>query len=952
MKSLNLKNIAAIATGVVMAGSVITPALAAVDVGDDVSTFVSTIKENLEDTQVIIGSLADVSDAIAGADFVDALREATATEADVEVGGTAGGVTIQQGSGSVTLTPAHYDVEFMNTGFGFALSPFATGNYAFGAVRTGTAGTAVTVTPDVLPDVLFRGDVEAYVTTGTGATAATSLQKYEYQEEIILGGLLGIRWDATDTPIGHGLYLYSPGNLGRAAATANYNAVNQVMYRLNFGRAGLGLPLNNTTWKKTPVINVLKKEYAMDTIAARQTTPQFVLYPGEAVKMLSGETYTTDDGYIVTVEDVGLQGANTGALYVNVRVDAPDGDFERLSLDERQGASFFDDKVSVYVDAATGQTYTEEGTVTGRADLRVGHGKLYFNVGSPFPLDELWTITEVDMDTVTVGTSTTNYLGNVTVRYGSPLKSDPAEKGGFLGNEFSGLKEGVILDGPKNHDGTPVFNIKLTGFGGATKTDLAEVILTGGGPQKQAISVATTPDAAAEANDLAVFHVKWTDRGGMVNNFAPDTRSQVAYSDNKLYLGSNAANQGLLMNTSRPWGMVANTAATGNYHVLYFYGTEIDSSGQTRAKFSFGGNDGTVVYSTPVASFGYAQTATLTYSDIVDQVTCTIRVLAADRVNVTSAAACRFAPAIVVMGSDIIMDRGTVGATTRPNMDLTNVTGAGIWDGTGATESFMPLVYFDEDMPQGNAPAAIALRNFTAVYDYSSAENWLGSTAANDITYTGIVVANQTFGYNGNGTHGVHTLLGFNDFNASTAGTTTLINSATYPVLEANAHHVTVTGSEIDIDKTPGANVLTVKLPESSRNAVITVAETIAEGDEGGSTSYQVGDVLPDGSVVTGVGESGSATAKTYANIRTPVLDSQASGTYQVVIGGPWVNTVAQTIAGNELTTVAAGTGYLRADGNKLLVAGMTGTDTTEAVNKLVDLLEEAPVVEDEVEEA
>ena len=70
------------------------------------------------------------------------------------------------------------------------------------------------------------------------------------------------------------------------------------------------------------------------------------------------------------------------------------------------------------------------------------------------------------------------------------------------------------------------------------------------------------------------------------------------------------------------------------------------------------------------------------------------------------------------------------------------------------------------------------------------------------------------------------------------------------------------------------------------------------------------------------------------------VLDSGVTATYKVVVGGPWVNNLASGMTGapSGLTTTA-GTSVLHADGNNLLVAGYSGTDTAAAADALVDLL-------------
>jgi len=68
------------------------------------------------------------------------------------------------------------------------------------------------------------------------------------------------------------------------------------------------------------------------------------------------------------------------------------------------------------------------------------------------------------------------------------------------------------------------------------------------------------------------------------------------------------------------------------------------------------------------------------------------------------------------------------------------------------------------------------------------------------------------------------------------------------------------------------------------------------------------------------------------------VMDSEATADYKVVVGGPYVNTLAEGMAGaSDLTT--QGDAVLAADGNNLLVAGYSATDTANAADELITLL-------------
>ena len=171
MKSVNVKRVAALATGVAMVGSVMASGLAAVQTSptaDAVNTLVSNIKSNLGSVQVVLGSKgADVEDGYNAARIVQSLADARLTPAsDVSLTGVDGlGVgnaeveVSTSGGGGVQVTTDHFDVEYqagqtLGLGTGIATA-IAQQNY-----RTQTrAGGAAIITPNSLSDVLADGEV-------------------------------------------------------------------------------------------------------------------------------------------------------------------------------------------------------------------------------------------------------------------------------------------------------------------------------------------------------------------------------------------------------------------------------------------------------------------------------------------------------------------------------------------------------------------------------------------------------------------------------------------------------------------------------------------------------------------------------------------------------------------------------------------------------------------------
>ena len=66
--------------------------------------------------------------------------------------------------------------------------------------------------------------------------------------------------------------------------------------------------------------------------------------------------------------------------------------------------------------------------------------------------------------------------------------------------------------------------------------------------------------------------------------------------------------------------------------------------------------------------------------------------------------------------------------------------------------------------------------------------------------------------------------------------------------------------------------------------------------------------------------------------------DTGATATYKIVVGGPWVNTIAAGMTAADMIT-EIGAQYVYAEGNNLLVAGYSATDTTNAADELIALL-------------
>src|SRR3989344_7010800 len=170
MKSINVKKVAAIAAGAGMISSVMASGLAAVSTSGDVSTFVSTVKGNLDKVQVVVGtSGADISDGVAAAKLAAVLADL-----NYRTGGAGGSGTLSNkkvtvsttgSSGGAIINPAQFDIIY--TGGINAANNFKTG---------GIGSSGNTITPVNLGQVLSKRDISVVF--------GGSLNTYKYQEEI------------------------------------------------------------------------------------------------------------------------------------------------------------------------------------------------------------------------------------------------------------------------------------------------------------------------------------------------------------------------------------------------------------------------------------------------------------------------------------------------------------------------------------------------------------------------------------------------------------------------------------------------------------------------------------------------------------------------------------------------------------------------------------------------
>ena len=204
MKSINVKRIAAVAAGAAMIGSVMASGLAAVQQTDGVTSLVSSIKANLDTTQVVLGSNgADISDGIQAAKIAAVLASVNYQ--------TASGTNLQVSSKSVTLeTSAGATEAITSTSYPVAFTANASGSTG-GTGHWASQPISATLTKDMVPGILAQKSIQASINL-TGTTTYTT-SAYNYEDRIFLNAT-SANYDEGSSQLynGHGLYLNAPIN--------------------------------------------------------------------------------------------------------------------------------------------------------------------------------------------------------------------------------------------------------------------------------------------------------------------------------------------------------------------------------------------------------------------------------------------------------------------------------------------------------------------------------------------------------------------------------------------------------------------------------------------------------------------------------------------------------------------------------------------------------------------
>ncbi|MEM3411776.1 MAG: S-layer protein [archaeon] len=826
MKSVNIGKIGAVVTGAAMIGTVLATGFSAVQTVGNVPSLVSAIKENIKDTQVVVGSNAQLADGIQAARVAAVLASLNYKQTEITPSGEA----------KVTLKVAGTS-QFEISGSAFTKE--LTANTSKSSYETN--GTSFTITPQVMPDVFTETPLTLVI---NGAQ-----QTFRIQEKLDVN-LDKVKYDeAGPTPSGHGLYLAKTGD-----------AIN---YTIDFTAGGQGLPTNSSVYSEIPEITMLGYKYALDT--KELANNKVVLYSGTKDTYKEGETYNIGDAKL-TIVAIGATSTQQGTKYtVTVRVERGTQSYVQ-SLDEGSSYDFFSGNATLSVFVEKIIYGSAQGSM---AVLRVGSGKIEIKQGDKFPFDPTWRVTQVNFS------NTGDALNKIVLSYGDPSSTDPVIRGNFDGTVTNGLAQNVKIYGPKSGSGSPTFYIELLGLGNSDPVYTTPIEVTG---------IGTAPNS--------LIQVKWTDKDGLTNVFDPTT--------NTSYKLANSTDANVTLDATARYTIV-------NDKVLYFSGIESPSTDMYSPVFKLGGVNGLELKGTAVAN---GQDSTVTYYGASgSQLSCAVTVNNTNyKVTIKNGTNCDIYPDSVEIGQSIYF----------PTSIKANMTGLG--GGVNVGESNESNKYVTRPVIQITDAAS---KNILIVYDDTTTSGGYDTG-----TYQGMQVY-----YNVPYTN----ISNFWFYNISNISS--YIDQARPEVYEQNKYHISPTGVVLDGSTT---NKVIATVPSKTYNALVRIASTTTGA--AGETVLKEGE--KKGNIEIVKIEYPTTVSGTYYEQKaaiTPesliVLDSQATKPYQIVIGGYFVNSIAQKYEETQAIK-AQGDQYLIATSdNKLIAAGWSAEDTAAAVDELIGLL-------------
>ncbi|MEM0372447.1 MAG: hypothetical protein QXO69_01200 [archaeon] len=380
-----------------------------------------------------------------------------------------------------------------------------------------------------------------------------------------------------------------------------------------------------------------------------------------------------------------------------------------------------------------------------------------------------------------------------------------------------------------------------------------------------------------------LIQVKWQSRDGVTQKFTPEHPGEAIVGYDDTYNARTGFTHDILLNTQDSEGHVVKYGVI-NDKVIYLQSVAKGTDNRYTVKFRVGGSDGELV---EVAGLQNNTNASLVYASPTEPINCNLQVLdfvggTVDRrlISIGNSATCDVLPDAVHFGK--ALDFPATGGI--PKMDLRDVLDQNnpymvFYDTTGS--HWVEVDYYSQ--PSTGVQAGL--------YVYDDSTDLFDQTDTTNFAY------------------------------------------------DYNKYHITYNSIEADGSVLGEATFI---VPNEPRNALIQVTGT-STGAAAGQSVLKVGDTISN--VKIEAITCPSTVSGTYYKQKGAIspenlvaLDSAAAGTYQIVVGGPYVNNVAKAMAAKDMITVE-GASYVYAEGNKLLVAGYSATDTTNAANELIQLL-------------
>ncbi len=897
----------------------------------NVSNLVNTIEGNVDKTEVVIGSTADISDGQQAARIAATLvnqnyKQATQNDFEVSGGNATGTATVERTTANYEMTNNAYTLEY--DGSSPAGSPAVTGGYE-------TEKKGVTLRNTHLPDILNEEELEDIEVGGNETD-------FRFREKVEITTDTKVQYDEQNSPAAaHGLYWGSDSGV--------YDG-NDVVWTFQMDAAGSGLPMKESfytsdtpgTNDELPKFNMLGGTYALDIDVVNDD--KVVLFPASTEGSIGTGESIEHNGYTVTLQSVDTSGETADAA--NVEVEYNGETKPGINIDDNTGeeVTLGNETLSIYVDTTT--LTSSEGTTSERARLLLGSGEVDLTddngEGDPFPLDEDWEIHDTT-SWISSPSSGPNELDHIKLKYGNDDATEYLHTGEFTATAVNeegdegGMKVGDTIKGPETTGNN--FEINFQGFGSKTPNPTTQLDID---------------------IDEDIAEVTWTDKAGKENVLDPSGDDDI-----NLTVDSNNApsTNGVVLDDSGAQYTVINNK------VVYL--DDVDTS-DNEATFHIHGRG--------KDSITLENGTTLNPNYGGDGLNCDAwQIYNNNKVLIEQDSDCDIGGTTVDMGAAAQYDN-------HPTLDVNDMEGDSLYSGEdysnephssadtlpinlsidnpgdGVVSDSEAIVWQNESTAVSNhtldsshytvidyATGVFQIDSVPGTYDTGETFyfNYTARTAteANNVPvieledkYAGGAIT--AFYDNSTSDDGVRVYQG--DRDTAVDSVTTYVDYGQSDVEESDKYHVTANGAEID---TSSKGSVEMTIPENTRNALLKVqglgaageGQTVSEGESFDGWKLTSINAETSSGEIANPSDFYKAT-KTLSPTDLTVMDSAASDQYKVVVGGPSVNEVAKGMSGAS-DLKKQGNSVLSEDGNKLLVAGYSATDTANAADELVTLL-------------